>query len=392
MYVPAYMHGEDKWYPVDTERSAYVFSAYFMKEKRKIFIIGVKQKRGVPLVCQFWIKQENSGNFTMEETGAEINVPLEQSNHRYRSIIFECPFDSPHLPEFISLGTRRCESPLNLLRVHNATVPQRYERRFTVCLKPLHSHFGQAMELVEWFELNRILGAEKFIVYNFSTSVKVQQVLDYYSKRGLAEVVKWQLPLLIRKRIQKVADFVKFGQHASLNDCLFRNKHFSEFFIDTDVDEYLIPMSKHAMTWSDIIKTLKPDAHSYLFRNVFFRKEWKNKSLDFHQRRQAELLNLVTLQHFEHEKKTWPYKMRSKFIARTAKIDFAMVHFNPVVGEVNVPVGTGLLFHYRNWGNYSDKSERVTDDIVLKKFGDVLITNVQNILKDLGQVDEYFIH
>ncbi|XP_053377892.1 uncharacterized protein LOC128547951 [Mercenaria mercenaria] len=99
-----------------------------------------------------------------------------------------------------------------------------YKNRFAVCLSPLYFNYSRAYELAEWIELNRILGAEKFVVYNISTSTNVDQVLGYYSRQGLVNVVQWQLPMRVSTypKSKEPAEIHYFGQTAALNDCLFR--------------------------------------------------------------------------------------------------------------------------------------------------------------------------
>lgn len=103
--------------------------------------------------------------------------------------------------------------------MQNASKPDQYKYIFSVCLSPLYFQYGRAYELVEWIELNRILGAERFLVYNYSTAINVQQVLDYYSKRGLAEVIQWHVTMRVSTfpKTKQPIEIHYFGQSAALN-------------------------------------------------------------------------------------------------------------------------------------------------------------------------------
>jgi hypothetical protein len=305
---------------------------------------------------------------------------------RFASTIDKCPMNHPDIPAYVSMVTESCKSLLNLLRVHDVATMQ-YNAQFTVCLSPLNFRYGRAYELVEWIELNKILGADKFVIYNYSSAVNVAQVLDYYTKRNTTEVIQWQLPMGVDTfpKTNKKKEIHYFGQTAALNDCLFRNKKLSKYVVNLDVDEFIIPHSKHANNWNDIIHR-KANASVYLFKNTFFRKDWEKLDIPFDSKKLADEFRLVTLQVFQHEAKIFPGKARSKYIAKTADIDYMLVHEVPRSRSVTVPADVSLLHHYRNWENPKDKLQRVTDTTVMEKFRTLLTKNVQKVWKDLSHV------
>lgn len=274
---------------------------------------------------------------------------------------------------------------MNMLLVRNASTPDKYKNTFTVCLSPLYFKFGRAYELIEWIELNRLLGANKFIVYNHSTAINVDHVIGYYSKLGLAEVVQWRLPMAVSTypRSKQRNEIHYFGQTAALNDCLFRSKHESEFIVNEDLDEFIIPHRKESFNWEDIIKTVGPNSEVFLFRSTYFRKEWDNNLDNIPERDMAEKYKLITLQKFEHDKNIFPPRQRSKYIARTATVDNILIHEVPGKNTFIVPIQVGLVHHYRNWFNQKDRINQVRDETVRQKFGINLIKRVQAIWKEL---------
>jgi hypothetical protein len=306
---------------------------------------------------------------------------------RFASTIYKCPINHPDIPAYVSMVIESCDNPLNLLRIHDVATVQ-YNAQFTVCLSSLNFRYGRAYELVEWIELNKILGADKFVIYNYSSAVNVAQVLDYYTKRNTTEVIQWQLPMGVDTfpKTNQIVEIHYFGQTAALNDCLFRNKKLSEYVVNLDVDEFIIPHSKHTNNWNDIINQ-QGNFSVYLFKNTFFRKDWRKLDIPFDSKKLADEFRLVTLQVFQHEAKIYPGKSRSKYIAKTADIDHMLVHEVPRSRWVTVPADVSLLHHYRNWENPKDKLQRVTDTIVLEKFRTLLTKNVQKVWKDLSHVE-----
>ena len=69
------------------------------------------------------------------------------------------------------------------------------QRNFTVCVTALNYRYSRAYELVEMVELNRILGAGLITFYVHSVGDNVAQVLRWYQKKGLVQLVSWDLPV-----------------------------------------------------------------------------------------------------------------------------------------------------------------------------------------------------
>ena len=250
-----------------------------------------------------------------------------------------------------------------------------------MCLCPLNFRYGRAYELVEWIELNLILGADHFVVYNYSSAVNVVSVLDHYARLGIVDVIQWPLPIGVDKwpHTSDPVHVHYFAQTASLNDCLLRNRGESEYIVNLDLDEFIIPHSKNAFSWSDMIGRLKPSG-GYMVRSTFFRKEWTNEKFDFPEKQEAEKYRLVTLLKTEREASIFPTKQRSKYFAKTSAAELIVTHeisrMAPGQTISNVPSEVGLVHHYRNWLKYDDKQQRVKDDIVIEKYAKVLVERV----------------
>jgi len=308
---------------------------------------------------------------------------------RFAAYLFKCSLPTRKRPDYVSIVRFSCAKSHEVLLVHS-TSPRKgkYSVQFTVCLMPLYFNYSRGYELVEWIELNRILGAERFTVYVKSCASNVEDILKYYKGIGVVDVVQWNLP---------VDDIHYFGQVAALQDCLYRNKASSRYIVNIDLDEFIIPHKRDVFTWNDIVaKYNRNKSMSFNFRNVFFRKEWLGLAgnYKFSGSALAAKYNMITLLLSEHEAKVFPIGSRSKYIARTALATFLLIHDVRGTGySVRVPQDVALLHHYRNWSNYSNVEARITDNTVLKKYGVNLTHNVQYTWKQLpnvflGQTDE----
>lgn len=273
--------------------------------------------------------------------------------------------------------------------------PEIIQRTFTVCLSPLHYGYGRDYELIEWIELNRILGAEKFIIYNYSSTGKINNALEYYSKRGLVEVIQWRLPMAVDTfPVNTEPEIHYFAQSAALNDCLYRNKGESEFVVNIDLDEFIIPRGTETNTLREMLTEVnKNNAKVFIFKNTYFRKDWHHRNSEkllFRSSHKAKQYGFTTLTTFNREKKIYVKGVKSKYMAKTNGIRYLMIHFVPELPpneDVTVDERTGLLHHYRNINVDSHiYNDSITDYTIVEKFGEKLVENVGKVWSELHHV------
>ncbi|XP_060579920.1 uncharacterized protein LOC132736735 [Ruditapes philippinarum] len=395
---PEQLARNQTWQPVNQARTAYVFSAYLDDERHVVIIIGAMTKDRVPYICQLWTFGEDGVSLKKDISYPRAHIPPEHHDKRYAMTLFECPYRSAKYPAYVSLISNSCETPLNLIHIEETKVSRDYKMTFTVCLSPLNFHYRRAYELVEWIELNRILGAEKFIIYNHSSASNVKDVLEYYSKQGYVEVIQWQLPIPVDIfPVSKTqAEIHYFGQVAALNDCLYRSKRHSEFIVNIDLDEIIVPHSNTSVNWQTMINEIAiENAKVFVFKNTHFRKDWRNYEYSENKFRtniiqKAKQFKLTTLQTYRRERNIDIKGVRSKYIVRTNGIHYLMVHFVldlPSAVDVTVSEDIGLLHHYKNFGHYIEQNNSKTDYTVLDKYGEVLIQNVERVWNELSDVN-----
>lgn len=384
----------ETWHPVDTDNTAYVFSAYHEAETFKINIIGVKTDIVKSYICQLWYKSDKE-KFTMRNGKANVVLLLDSHQRKYSVIHFECLLLTTVPPLFVSVVTDRCAPPLHFLPVRKIKLVKSYKYNFTVCLTPLHLQYSKAYELVEWIELNRILGADHFVFYNYSIAINVRLVLNWYSEQGLVEVIQWKLPMYVDKPYGNTSeiDIHYFGQVAALNDCLMRSKDKSEYIVNIDLDEFIIPHSNEVYRWSEMLQDMGVNQDIYLFRNTFFRKEWDGDEKYNKQGhlQLAEQYRLVTLLKVQRENKIYLPFIRSKYIVRSKAAEHLGTHFIIRMKNYSLPIPISpekaLLHHYRDLEIINDTTERTLDTIVPIKYGSDLIKNVAVVWSSLPHVD-----
>ncbi|CAG6008499.1 unnamed protein product [Menidia menidia] len=108
--------------------------------------------------------------------------------------------------------------------------------------------FLRSQWLVQSLEMLQLLGVDRVVVYNSSCSPQTQKVLEYYTKKGLMEVIPWTVSDHLNVSHGWMpsldpGDLHYFGQIAALNDCLYRYMYRSKYTSLHDVDELILPQA-----------------------------------------------------------------------------------------------------------------------------------------------------
>jgi len=127
-------------------------------------------------------------------------------------------------------------------------VPRRREKRGRLVLC-LAAAFGkwQPRRVVEWLEMQRLLGVERVVVYNRSMSRDAGRVFAEYSRRRYsyddADATTDQPFVELRQLTAPPgSDKVKYAcQVASINDCMYRNMNSFRHIAVIDFDELIVP-------------------------------------------------------------------------------------------------------------------------------------------------------
>lgn len=377
---------------VNLSDRAYYFSAFGDKSFGIITLFGaVLNSLKDNIYCCFHGNSSDPDSF--HSVGAHYTSLPEGKGLRYSAAFYTCPLPPSSRPYAVSLSSDQCKTPSNILPI---VYPQQQKRQFTVCVTPLNYRYSKAYELVEMIELNRILGAEYFVFYNYSTNYNVDKVLEYYAKQGIVEVLEWDLPMKVDTWPKKnePVEIHYFGQLAALNDCLYRNMHVSKYVVFQDLDEFIIP--RQHLTWPDMINNLPPGQGAYIFQCVFFRKEWADIATNFPGKDTAIKYKMNTLLKQNREQKLLGKTHRAKYILDPTKVDTVGIHniwrFRGGNGAHFVNPDYARMHHYRNWQNPTDEKAGTLDDRImvykdqLLKQTVIVWENLKNV--PLGPLDE----
>ncbi|CAH1237600.1 unnamed protein product [Diabrotica balteata] len=400
---------DGSWQNVNnTKYKFFVFSAYYDERKgqRVVRIIAATKTRGAERVfCRLWYKagEFNASAHVSITVPAKVKVIRENWNLKYSAVFVMCPLTNKTIPVAVSVVARIRDPPANLLAVinnHNETsgavgvgssggggagLSSPY--KFGVCVKPLHFEYNRALQLIEFIELNRLLGVDHFTFYNHTVGNQVDCVLRDYIDRGLVTVLPWNLDMVSQKDIRTE------GLFAALNDCLYRFMYKYTHLLLIDLDEYILP--KNNDTLGQMIETLNKRVNgrttaSFSFQNAFFYLQWDDDD-SVYEFDDPVTANLITMKKTRRKTKLHPQKQRSKYICRPELTVEAGNHFIwefiPGHGTMNVPPDTAILHHYRicEFGGDDCIKTSSTVDRTAYKFKEGLTSGVKSVYDRLSR-------
>ncbi|MPC76036.1 hypothetical protein E2C01_070437 [Portunus trituberculatus] len=318
--------------------------------------------------------------------------------------MLECGVPSKLMPQSVSLVQRSCDQPTNNLRViHNLPTGDR-KADFAVCVKGMRFIKDESVRLVEWLELNFLLGANKIYLYEIETHPNISKVLKHYENRGKIDVKKFSQPGEIPNLLGLEEFF--FRKHYSTkcaaenlmyNDCLYRNINRYKFVAVVDIDEVLMP--KVRSSWKEILESVAPGVlsgkghkwSSFAHYMVYFLPVMREK----HGWMKDVPHFMHTLQNVYRAANHSFSKWHMKSIHDTQKVLTIHHHypFTCLGGECSImfiPSETAQLNHYRNDCRSTLKKEcpyyknnTILDDSILR-FKAPLLRNSFNTLHHLG--------
>ncbi|KAK2153609.1 hypothetical protein LSH36_291g03049 [Paralvinella palmiformis] len=253
----------------------------------------------------------------------------------------------------VSITTETCTEPNNHLAVRQ-NYKTGFKTNFTLCLNGVLKHANaKSSTLLEWIELNGLLGADHIFIYNFTGPAALDPYLKYYERKGVLTVLPWDLPIHFREDLDEFShDFRivwNYAQTAMLNDCLYRNMFVARYLVYLDLDEFIIPQEADVWTWRRMIKhagkNCTKDVGSYCARNGFFQMAAVNIS-------NADTYNLTTALHTVMFRKIKDCFGRSKYIIIPERVQLLNIHFvqeyyNGLYKACILSPSVGFLHHYR---------------------------------------------
>ncbi|KAH8245005.1 hypothetical protein KR032_003893 [Drosophila birchii] len=245
-----------------------------------------------PSLCQLWYENHREPIFVPVSEYLSVWVKEWGSNpHLNYPHLLSCPVPKElppglmhSLPRTVSLVAQRCDKASNSLRINQEVLPTvvngtTTKRRsssssssnssssssgtlnFGVCVKGFDfPYFDLSERLIEWFELQRLLGASRIYAYMYDVHPAVQRVLDYYQRTGFLELRPltlangmprlrhYQHMLLQQRKLEK-----RLNELIPYNDCFYRNLYRHDYLVNVDIDEVIMPKGDYR-NWHQLVQ------------------------------------------------------------------------------------------------------------------------------------------
>ncbi|XP_046330224.1 uncharacterized protein LOC124113757 [Haliotis rufescens] len=290
---------------------------------------------------------------------------------RYSASIVTCSVGNVSNPRTVTLRIQKRNTTLTVF------YPSREKVQFTICFPAVHSNYKNREELVQAISMNRILGAERFVLYNHSMSSTLHGVINVFVQNQVLEVVQWKLP---------VSEIHYVAQLAAVHDCFYKNRYTSKYIIFQDLDEFIIP--KQFLGWDRMMSKLKRDyplAGTFIFRHTFFPRYWPDAFLNTSDDKDIQDHKLYLLTKISRHARIMGWNERSKFIVVPSRVRIIGIHHvpghEPGFRDVLVNQSIGLLHHYR--ASAPDSAHRVNDTSV-RRFTSQLVAMTGSVWNCTG--------
>ena len=303
-------------------------------------------------------------------------------------------------PYLVVLSDTRCGPPLAVLPVTDNS-GAKLRSNFTVCLHKAFIHgYDNVAQFVEWVEVNRILGADRFLVYNFTGNPVLLPYIEHYVRTGVVEFHQWP----VHDFEDRIPGYM--GQVALINDCIFRSMYDTRYLLLVDVDEFVVPQTHSS--WPKLLTAAvtpcatEPDT---LVQNTFFLRQHPADG-SYTRNQTLVKLKLDTLSLMHRVNFTFPCSIRTKLIVQPKLVTLAAVHY--AVDLVNgrepssccMPQSLVRLHHYRKWHKsvnhswhdeffnaipYHPYFENVVEDRRMDAFSARISGEVANVYNEVNQ-------
>lgn len=272
----------NNWQKLDNASRLFLLSAY--EDDRLVvskFIRIIAMSKGQfsqRIFCRVWYQTIKSSVTEVEMQDLWVTSwDLAKPEQYYRPLLLSCPCRNSSTPVAVSLIHKPCQEPSNVFWL-KPSKPNR-KQNFAVCLKPLNYQQDLTSRLLEWLELQFILGADVISVYKYHLHPRTMKVLESYAQSGRLVVHEHQLPDVDDQNALETllsTDAWQKRRHemAIYNDCFYRHVDSHRFVVNLDLDEAIVPMEHDS--WKELLDyaiTKDPrllQSASFAAQNVYF--------------------------------------------------------------------------------------------------------------------------
>ncbi|ETN83432.1 hypothetical protein NECAME_07387 [Necator americanus] len=253
-------------------------------------------------------------------------------------------------------------------RIPDETTIKDYKYQLSICLPFIFGDRYSGKSLVEFMELNRILGVDHVTAYLNESEVNtnLSQVIKFYENIGVLEVVHLNIPVAPSK-------IWYHGQLVAVTDCLYRQMMVSRFVAFHDLDEFLIPQKSELLPRTAPLLAL---LNTLMIKNV---ASVRVPTQYMYLRKNGELITLENTL----TRRSNTDKSLTKCVVRPEMIFEQGIHhtsrviqdrYKAVDGDEN----TLRLYHFKT------REGSQTDQRIVKDYGDRLLQRYREVVAQIG--------
>ncbi|XP_030252725.1 uncharacterized protein LOC115569009 isoform X2 [Sparus aurata] len=247
--------------------------------------------------------------------------------------------------------------------------------------------------LVQSLETLQLLGVDRVVVYKTSSSPETQQILDYYTHKGLVEVIPWTLSRFLNVSRGWLpehgpGEIHYFGQIPVLHDCLYRYMYQSRYVALHDIDELILPQK--VFSWSELLPLLEEKygaKQCFMFQNNVFPNTVTDTRPSFMPSNWQNVPGVNILTHLYHEPVESGYG-DFKIIVNPRAVFTLTVHglLEPGTFEACSWVDRNIarMYHTRHAKQPKLTQDKLTYDDRLLSYGARFTPNVSTVLRECG--------
>ena len=205
---------------------------------------------------------------------------------------------------------------------HSPLLPSSIQQSFTLCTSPLHN---KAQYLVQWIEFHRLIGFQKFAVYNSTdTYGQLSSLINIYTQKypNLVDIIQWNFSSLALTDVMST----RYFQTEALHDCLIRYGDQSEWLGMIDLDEYIVPLPPYK-TIADYLNQnfgRRIVGSINLWSQFFYTKEANNYTAE------EKNTSCLVIERFTFRANSRYKKEREKFLYRPRFVQYLSIHHHLV--------------------------------------------------------------
>ncbi|KAH8021266.1 hypothetical protein HPB51_013941 [Rhipicephalus microplus] len=122
----------------------------------------------------------------------------------------------------------------------------------SLCVRPTYGTTTRLWEVVEFVTHYKLLGARSFFFYDLEMSQSMLRLVERLQAEG------WDITLVpFKLPIPYNYSNIAWGQTAMLSDCAFRSRFKTEYFVNVDFDELIVPGVTYGANLSTLINSVE---------------------------------------------------------------------------------------------------------------------------------------